>query len=78
MQRLRRFILEKCLVDKCVFSCNHFCLNLKYIGDMVDQRCFAYILKLYILSDPQGKRSFLNLHIHIYKQGIQLQYERHT
>jgi len=26
----------------------------------------------------QGKRSFLNLHIHIYKQGIQLQYERHT
>ena len=29
-------------------------------------------------SQSQGKRSFLNLHIHIYKQGIQLQYERHT
>jgi len=35
-------------------------------------------LLLLLLLLSQGKRSFLNLHIHIYKQGIQLQYERHT
>jgi len=31
-----------------------------------------------MLTKPQGKKSFLNLHIHIYKQGMQLQYERYT
>jgi len=33
---------------------------------------------LTVMSHTQGKKSFLNLHIHIYKQGMQLQYERYT
>jgi len=45
----------------------------RYLKNKVKQ------LDIYILV-PQGKKSFLNLHIHIYmyKQVIQLQYERYT
>ena len=35
-------------------------------------------LKEYVFDDTTGEKSFLNLHIHIYKQGMQLKYERYT